>query len=72
MGAMFGALGLPGWTYLLFLLGPIFLLFAGQVKLSLFLVFFSGIGIRWAWMLLTPHGVKLTGPESVPGSMPSK
>jgi hypothetical protein len=72
MGAMFGAIGLPGWTYLLFLLGPVFLIFAGQVKLSLFLLFFSGIGIRWAWVLLAPHGVQLTGPETVTGGIPGK
>lgn len=65
MGAMFGAAGLPTWTYFLFPFGPLFLLFVGQVKLALFLLFFAGIGIRWAWMLLAPHAVKITGPETV-------
>lgn len=65
MGAIFGSIGLPGWTYLLFILGPVFLLFAGHAKLALFLLFFSGIGIRWAWMLLTPHALKIIGPETV-------
>lgn len=68
MGAMFGAAGLPTWTYLLFPLGPLFLLFIGQAKLALFLLFFAGIGIRWAWMLLAPHAVKITGPETLPSS----
>lgn len=65
MGAMFGAIGLPGWTYFLFLLGPVFLMFVGQMKLALFLLFFAGIGMRWAWMRLTPHAVKITGPETI-------
>jgi hypothetical protein len=65
MGAMFGVAGLPTWTYFLFPLGPVFLLFVGQVKLALFLLFFAGIGVRWAWMLLTPHAVKITGPETI-------
>lgn len=65
MGAMFGAAGLPSWAYFLFPFGPVLLLFVGQVKLALFLLFFAGIGIRWAWMLLTPHAVKITGPETI-------
>ncbi len=68
MAAMFGAAGLPTWTYFLFPLGPLFLLFVGQAKLALFLLFFAGIGIRWAWMLLAPHAVKITGPETLPSS----
>ena len=65
MGAMFGATNLPAWTYFLFPIGPAFLLFAGQVKLSLFLLFFAGIGIRWTWILLAPHAVEITGPETI-------
>lgn len=65
MGAMFGAAGLPTWAYVLFPFGPIFLLFLGQAKLALFLLFFASIGIRWAWMLLAPHAVQITGPETI-------
>jgi hypothetical protein len=65
MGAMFGAMGIPAWAYLFFPLGPVFLLFVGQARLALFLLFFAAIGIRWAWSLLAPHTVKITGPETL-------
>jgi len=68
MGAIFSAAGISPWAYLLFPLGPVFLLFIGQARLALFVLFFAGIGIRWAWSLLTPHALKITGPETLNAS----
>jgi hypothetical protein len=64
IAALLGASGAPAWAYLFFPLGPVFLLFFSQVRLALLLLFFAAIGIRWAWSLLTPHTLEITGPET--------
>jgi hypothetical protein len=63
--AIFGASTLPAWGYLLLPLGPFLLLFVGRFQLAIFLLLFAGIGIRWAWVILTPLTLKITGPFGV-------
>ena len=60
-----GVDGMPIWAYPFFAFGPVVNLFVGHVREGLFELFFAAIGIRWAWGLLTPHAMKITGPERV-------
>ena len=40
-------------------------------RIALYLLFFIALGIRWAWNLLQPHGIKITGPETLPPTTPN-
>jgi hypothetical protein len=64
-GDIVGLERVPMWAYPLLALGPIVNLFLGQIRLGLFEIFFAFIGIRWAWGLLRPHVLKITGPEQI-------
>jgi hypothetical protein len=57
--------GAPIYAYPFLVFTPIAWLFLGRFHEALFLLFFISIGIRWTWMLLRPHGIQITGPETL-------
>lgn len=57
--------GAPIFAYPALILAPIAWLFFGRSQEALYLLFFIAIGIRWTWNLLQPHGIKITGPETL-------
>jgi hypothetical protein len=64
--------GLPIYAYPVLVFAPIAWLFLGRYQEGLFLLFFISIGIRWTWTLLRPHGVQITGPETLTVPLPTK
>lgn len=64
--------GLPLYAYPFLLFGPIFMLFTSRSQDALLLLFFIALGIRWTWTLLRPHGITITGPETLPSSAPQQ
>jgi hypothetical protein len=54
----------PPWAYPFLVLSPWINLFLGQFQMGLFQLFIAGMGMRWAWAILRPHGVQITGPET--------
>jgi hypothetical protein len=64
--------GVPIYAYPFLALAPIAWLFVGRFQeAALFLLFFISIGIRWTWTLLRPHGIQLTGPETLAVPLPT-
>ncbi|MGA8937576.1 MAG: hypothetical protein WB439_00270, partial [Acidobacteriaceae bacterium] len=62
--------GLPLYAYPVLVFGPLLMLITGHSQTALYLLFFIAFGIRWAWTLLQPHGIKITGPETQPPTPP--
>lgn len=63
--------GVPIYAYPFLVFAPIAALFLGHFSEAAYLLFFIFIGIRWTWTLLRPHGVRLTGPETLNASLPA-
>jgi hypothetical protein len=63
--AMMGTRDWPLWAYPIFVFAPFLQIFVGQTQAALLELTFAAIGIRWAWMMLQPHGLRLTGPETL-------
>ena len=55
--------GVPVFAYPFLVFAPLAGLFLGRFQQSLFLLFFIALGLRWTWILLRPHGIRITGPE---------
>ena len=64
-GGSCSAEGAPVWAYPFLVLAPIAGLFVGHFQQGAYLLFFIAIGMRWAWMLLQPHGIRISGPETL-------
>ncbi len=63
--AILGTEGVPLWAYPLLALAPLAQMVLGHFQMGAFQLLFAGIAIRWAWMLLRPHRLKITGPETL-------
>jgi hypothetical protein len=59
---LWGATHLPAWLYLLLPLFPLVTLFTGHTALAGITILAAFVAIRWAWMQLAPHPLKITGP----------
>lgn len=64
--------GVPLYAYPFLIFTPIAWLFLGRYDEAFFLLFFISIGIRWTWTLLRPHGIAITGPETLPKPLPEQ
>jgi hypothetical protein len=64
--------GVPVYAYPFLVFAPLVSLFVDRYQEALFLLFFISIGIRWTWTLLRPHGVQITGPETLAIADPTK
>jgi hypothetical protein len=62
-GSIVGTREVPLWAYPFFAVAPVFLAVIGQWKLAGIELLFAWIGVQWAWNLLRPGPVKITGPE---------
>jgi len=59
-----GGVDNPVWFYPFLTLAPFALMFLGRFQLGLLELFMVGIGVRWAWGMLSAPALKITGPES--------
>ncbi len=64
--------GVPIYAYPFLVFAPIAALFLGRAQETLFLLFFIALGTRWTWILLRPHGIQITGPETLTSPIPKQ
>lgn len=69
--SVLGSAGMPRWAYPFLVLAPILSLFVHHASFGALQILIAGIGMRWAWQLMSGAPWRITGPHPIDERAPS-